>query len=109
MKKIMWIVLALAVAGNAYLFVKLIDAGSIIDNARSEAKRQRERAALTLVVARRAWVGRSEQDLRRMIDENKDVISRSEDASVEFGDLVFSLKNGTVTAVDYFDGSPSLL
>jgi len=50
------ILLALSMSMSTLLFFKLVDAGLMLDNARSEVERQRQRSSFGLQVLRKTWL-----------------------------------------------------
>jgi len=105
MRKLAWTLVAASAAANVYLFAKLLDAGIMLDNSRSETKRLRERSDLSLRAIQQTWVGKKPEDVaelsRRL--ENETVIVGVKGSAFEIGDLVFETKNGVVSDIHYFD------
>jgi hypothetical protein len=88
-----------------YLFVLLLNAGSALDDARSEVARLRERSDLALSVVRKDWLGKdaaSVADLSRQL-EQQGVIVGTEGDSFKIGDFIFETKGSLVTRVRYID------
>jgi hypothetical protein len=105
MNKLPWILFGLALLGVIYAFVLLLNAGSALDSARSEAARQRERSGLALSIIRKEWVGKDAEGVVTLSREfeKQGVVVGTEDGSLEIGDLIFEIKQGSVTDVRYID------
>jgi hypothetical protein len=101
-----WLLVCLSFLGNLYLFVLLLDAGALIDGARSSVERLRERSDLALFIVRQEWVGKEVAGVRALSDEigrQGVIVKNLPDGSFEVGDLIFETKEGIVTQVRYFD------
>ncbi len=104
-KVLPWILFGLALVAAMYLFVLLLNAGSALDDARSEVARLRERSDLALSLVRKDWLGKnaaSVADLSRQLAQ-RGVIVGTEGDSFEIGDFIFETKGGVVTGVRYID------
>jgi len=100
------LLLSIALGGVSYLFVLLLNAGSELDDARSQTTYLSERNALMLTVARKAWIGRdtdSVEALATELEREGVVVRRIENGSFELGDVVIEVKDGAVTQLRYFD------
>lgn len=109
--KLLGLALLLSLAGNVYLLVLLVDAGVVLDNARSEADLLWERRQLALEIIRRQWVGRPAaelDDLARDLAGGGVLVGREGDVR-EIGDFLFEVEEGVVTGVRDLDspGEPS--
>ena len=98
--------LAASLAVNAYQFVLLVDAGIVVDNAKSQAEALWERRNVALRILRFDWIGRPATDLDALASELEadGVIIDSEGNSLEIGEFVFEVEDGFVTSVDDFSG-----
>jgi len=105
MNKLPWILFGLALLGAIYACILLLNAGSALDSARSEAARQRERSDLALSIIRKEWIGKDAEGVATLSREfeKQGVIVGTEDGSLEIGDLIFEIKQGSVTDVRYID------
>ncbi|MGH8032194.1 MAG: hypothetical protein ACREO8_07490 [Luteimonas sp.] len=106
MNKILYAALAFSLAANAYLFLKLLDSGIMLDNSRSEVERQRARSELSLAIINRNWVGQSSNTISAIskeLAEETGAIVGTEGGGIEVGDLVFESKDGVITEVHYID------
>ena len=101
-----WLLLAVSLVGNLYLLILLLDAGVSLDGARSQVERLRERSDLALFVVRKEWIGKelaSVVALSEEIGRQGVIVKRTPDGSFEIGDVIFEIRDGTVTQVRYFD------
>ena len=57
-RKFLWLGLVLSLVGNVYLIMLLVDAGIVLDNAKSEVDLLWNRRELALEIIRHEWVGR---------------------------------------------------
>lgn len=98
--------LAVSLAANVYLFVLLVDAGIVVDNANSQADALWERRNVALRIIRLDWIGRPARELEALASELEadGVIIDSEGNAREIGDFVFEVEDGIVTAVYDFSG-----
>ncbi|MEW6301752.1 MAG: hypothetical protein AB1671_29155 [Thermodesulfobacteriota bacterium] len=105
MKGLPWLLFGAAVLAALYVFTLLLNAGSMLDDSRSEASRLRDRSNLALEILRKDWVGRDVTAVASLSEElaQKGVIVGSEEGAVEVGDLVFVVKSGVITEVRYID------
>jgi hypothetical protein len=106
MRKILVAALVISLVANIYLLAKFFDAGIMVDNSRSEAKRQRERSEVSLALVNRAWIGkRSDEiaDVSKELGDKFGLILGTEGDAIEVGDLVFETKDGVITEVHYID------
>jgi hypothetical protein len=106
MKALPWVLFALALVGAVGAFALLLNAGSALDNARSQTMHLRDRGDVALTIIRKQWIGREAADVAALVAEmdQQGVIAKAgTDGSFEIGDLVFETKNGVVTQVRYFD------
>ena len=100
-----WTLFGVALVACALLLFKLLDAGVVLDNARSQADRYRNRADLSLRLIRKEWIGRTSAsvgELSKELQQSGTTVG-TEGSSFEVGDLVFETKEGKVTAVRYLD------
>jgi hypothetical protein len=58
-RSIPWSLFGVAFLAALLSFILLLNAGSMLGDARSEVDRLRERSALTLSIARKDWIGRN--------------------------------------------------
>ncbi|KAA2284952.1 hypothetical protein [Arenimonas fontis] len=103
---ILSVILATSLLANFYLFVRLVDAGVMLDNTRSEVRRLHDRARISLGFVQRAWVGKgvaSLSGLASALEKEGLRIDDSEQDAVEIGDLRFEVKGGVIVRVDYID------
>jgi hypothetical protein len=110
MKRLVWLALLFSVAGNAYLFYLLVDAGVSLDDARSEVDVLWNRRKETLKILQHDWVGKS-------VDELSDLEREAEAAGIplgtegenrEVGDFIFYVERGTVVDVRDLDSENHL-
>jgi hypothetical protein len=100
-----WTLFGAALVTCALLLFKLLDAGIVLDNARSQADRYRTRADLSLRLIQKEWIGRTAErvgELSKELQQSGTTVG-TEGSSLEIGDLVFETKEGRVTAVRYLD------
>ncbi len=103
MKRVPWILFSLSLIGTLYLFGLLLNAGSILGDARSEEAHLRERSDLALTIVRKDWVGKEATSvvaLSRQLEQNG-VIVGTEGSSIKIGDFIFDSKDGLITGVRY--------
>ena len=101
-----WVLFGLSLLGNLYLFALLLDAGALIDGAKSRVERLRERSDLALSVVRKDWIGKDAAYVIAISEEAERQgvsIKKTKEGSFEIGDLIFETKGGVVTEVRYFD------
>lgn len=105
MSKLPWALLILAVAGIACMSILLLDSAVALDDARSEVSRQQARGKQALSVIREDWVGRSaSQVISLSAEAGRGDGSIAHDSDViEVDDLVFRMRQGRVTDVEYID------
>lgn len=105
MTKLPWILFGLVLAGVIYACFLLLNAGAALDDARSEATRQRERSNLALAIIRKEWLGKEVARVTALSKELEEqgVIVGTENGAIEIGDLIFEVKRGVVTDVRYID------
>lgn len=99
------IALVISFSVAAYKFALLLDSGIALDDARSEAGRQRDRANRILIIVKRDWTGRPVGDVVKLSDEFHDrgAIVKVRKDRVEIEDVIFEIENGGVVDVRYFD------
>lgn len=101
-----WLLFGLSLLAALYLFVLLLNAGTTLDDARSEVTRLRERNELVLSITRKEWIGKeaaSVADLASEFERQGVIAKKTKDGSFEIGDLIFEIKDDVVTQVRYFD------
>ena len=104
-KWIPWFLFCSAFIAAVYVFVLLLNAGSAMDDARSETERIRVRSDLALSIIRNDWLGKKETSVIALSNEmkRKGVIVGIENGLLEIGDLIFAIENGIVIDVHYID------
>jgi hypothetical protein len=106
MKALPWVLFALALVGAVVAFGLLLNAGSALDSARSQATHLRARGEVALTIIRKQWIGRDAAEVVELVaemDQQGVIAKRGTDGSFEIGDFVFETKDGVVTHVRYFD------
>jgi hypothetical protein len=105
MRVLPWGLIGLSAAAMLYLFVLLLNAGSALDDARSEASRLRKRSNLALAILRRDLIGKDAASIAGLSREfaRQGFIVGTEGNALKIGDLIVDTKDGAVTGVRYFD------
>lgn len=105
MKWVPWIISIVTTAGFGWALFLLLDSGIALDDARSEVARQRERSNQSISIICSDWVGRPSQEVELLskLMSDQGVLVGKDDEDVEIGDVIFELKQGTVTNVRYID------
>src|SRR4051812_47273065 len=105
MKRIPWILFGLSLVATLYLFALLLNAGSALDDARSEVARLRERSDLALAIIRKDWIGKDAASIASLSKEfeKQGVIVATERNSINIGPLILDTKDDAVTGVHYID------
>lgn len=105
MKWVPWIISIVTTAGFGWALFLLLDSGIALDDARSEVARQRERSNQLISIICSDWVGRPSQEVELLskLMSDQGVLVGKDDEDVEIGDVIFELKQGTVTNVRYID------
>jgi len=100
-----WILFGATLVALVYSFVLLLNAGSELGDARSEAERLRARSDLALLIIRADWLGRSADDVVRLSEKasQEEVLTGVNRNLHEIGDLVFETRSGVVKDVRYID------
>lgn len=100
-----WVLFGGALVACLLLALKLLDAGLILDNARTQSDLYRARTDLALRLIQKEWIGRPTASVNELAEE----LRRSgtnvgrDGATVEIGDLRFETDGGKVTAVRFLD------
>ena len=87
------------------MFVLLLDSGIVLDNVRSESKRQKERSELSMMLLKNSYIGENKSIILKFIDfdkEDKRIIKIRED-SIEIDDIVFQIENNVIVKIHYID------
>lgn len=109
-RKFLWLGLVLSLVGNVYLIMLLVDAGIVLDNAKSEVDLLWNRRELALEIIRLEWVGRPTSELDKLAGELKGdgVLVGLDGDSREIGDFIFDVEDGVVTDVRDLDSPNDL-
>lgn len=96
-----WSLLVLSLVGNVYLAILLLDAGIVLDNARSEVDVLWERRQVALKIINRCWAGRHVDELNELAGrlERQGVLVDPDRDGLEVGDFIFYVEGGLVTRV----------
>lgn len=110
MTRILTILLIVSVAANLYLGFLLLDAGIVLDNARSVADQLWDRREVALHIMRRDWIGRSADEVDDLAQELKreGVIVGVEGNVREIGEFLFYIDDGVVVDVQDFESGVQL-
>lgn len=104
----LWLGLAVSLIGNAWLFLLLVDAGILIDNAQSTTENLWERRQLAIEIMKRDWLGRPVSALEDLARDLKadGVIVKTRGQTHEIGSFLFDVEGGVVIDVRDFDSPP---
>jgi hypothetical protein len=105
MKKLLLVALAIVFALFAFVSLKLLDVGFLIDDARMETRHQREHALLLRSLLKHSVQGRSRDDVLKLFvdDLPGDHVVSNDEGRVEIGGVIFLLKDGAVVDVRLVD------
>lgn len=105
MRKVLWIVLAVSLIVNLVFSALLLDAGIMLDNARSQVDLLWERREQALEIMRRDWLGRSADEVDSLARdlEAQGIPIGTEGDTREIGDFLFEIKDGLVTHIRDLD------
>lgn len=104
-RTIPWLLFGVSLFAALCSFILLLNAGAMLDDARSEVARLGERSELVLSIARKGWIGKKADAVANLASEleQKGVIAKRTEGAFEIGQVIFEVSNGVVIEVRYFD------